>query len=200
MLPYKIGVGALLISAFTVAPKDRVVELTLPAGTHLSGTLVQTISTETTPVGSRVTLRTDETTVVGNAKLPAGMLVKGEVTEARRGGRVKTPAQVSFRFTSLTIEGREYPITTEPWSVKGKSETKNSLKKVIGGTVIGGVVGAVAGETKEGLVLGALIGTGAAVATKGGNITLPAGQRVEVSLAEPVTVQVRYANLYPDQH
>jgi len=86
----------------------------------------------------------------------------------------------------------------ETFRVTGKSETKNSLKKVIGGTVVGGVVGAGGGDTKTGLLLGAVVGTGVAVATKGGHITLPAGQAVEIRLAEPVSVTVRTTNAYPD--
>jgi NAD(P)-dependent dehydrogenase (short-subunit alcohol dehydrogenase family) len=70
--------------------------------------------------------------------------------------------------TRFAVEAmRRYQIVAEPFRVVGKSETKNSLKKVIGGTVAGGVVGAIAGNTSKGLLLGAVIGSGVAVATKG---------------------------------
>ena len=198
MLPLKIGLGVLVASTMAPVPKERTVDITIPAGTKLVGTLVQTISTETTPEGSRATVRTDEVTVVDNARLPAGILVRGVVAEAEPGGRVRSRAKITLRFEKLFIEGREYDIVTEPWTVKGKSESSSSLKKVIGGAVVGGVVGAVVGETKEGVALGALLGTGAAIATKGGNITLPAGQRLEVQLAEPVVVSYRYTSLIPE--
>ena len=196
MLITKIGLGVLIASA-SALPMEPVVDITIPAGTRLVGTLVQTISTETTPVGARATLRTEEVTMADNARLPAGLLVRGFVTETSQGGRVSSRAKITLRFERLTVEGRDYDIVAEPWTVKGKSESKSSLKKVIGGAVAGGVVGAIVGETKEGIALGALVGTGAAVATKGGNITLPSGQRVEVQLTEPVTVSIRYANLIP---
>jgi hypothetical protein len=196
MLIAKIGLGVLITSAYAL-PREPVGEITIPAGTRLVGTLIQTISTETTPVGARATLRTEELTMADNARLPAGILVRGVVTEASQGGRVRSRAKITLRFERLTVEGRDYDIVTEPWTVKGKSESKSSLRRVIGGAVAGGVVGAIVGETKEGIALGTMVGTGAAVATKGGNITLPAGQSVEVQLTEPVTVSIRSVNLIP---
>ena len=189
------AVAAVALSAMS-SPADR--RVTIPAGTRFVGTLRQTISTENTEVGTRVSVRTTEPVLVEDTRVPAGILLRGEVTEAKGGGRVRGESALSIRFTRLSLDGREYPIVVETFRVTGKSETKNSLKKVIGGTVVGGVVGAVAGDTKTGLLLGAVVGTGVAVATKGGHITLPAGQAVEIRLAEPVSVTVRTTNAYPD--
>ena len=75
--------------------------------------------------------------------------------------------------------------------MRGKSESSNSLKKVIGGAVAGGVVGAVAGDVSKGVLIGAALGTGVAVATDGGNIILAQGQQIAVRLAEPVTIRPR---------
>jgi hypothetical protein len=41
----------------------------------------------------------------------------------------------------------------------------------------------------KGAVIGGAIGTGVAVATKGNEIVLPAGQELRIRLAEPVTVR-----------
>ena len=43
----------------------------------------------------------------------------------------------------------------------------------------------------KGAVVGAAIGTGVAVATKGDQITLPNGQKLRVRLTREVTVQYR---------
>ena len=75
--------------------------------------------------------------------------------------------------------------------MRGKSESSNTLKKVIGGAVAGGVVGAVAGDASKGVLIGAVLGSGVAVATHGGNIVLPQGQQIGVRLAEPVTIYLR---------
>ncbi|HEU5217755.1 MAG TPA: hypothetical protein VFU23_03805 [Gemmatimonadales bacterium] len=199
MLAYRIGLAALVATGLSGMATGRDLQVTLPAGTRLVGALRQTISTKNTPIGTHVALRTTESLVVNDVRLPVGMLVRGEVTEVRSGGRVSGESRLSIQFNQLNVDGREYPIVADLFRVQGKSETRNSLKKVIGGTVAGGVVGAIAGETKEGLLVGAVLGTGLAVATKGGNLTLPAGQKLEVRLVEPVVVTVRSTSAYPQQ-
>jgi len=162
-------------------------------GTQFLGTLRQTLSTRDHIVGNRVEVRTTEPFRVEDVNLPSGLSLRGEVTEAKDGGRVSGESVLSIRFTRLAVDGREYQIVAEPFRIVGKSETKNSLKKVIGGTVAGGVVGAIAGNTSKGLLLGAAIGSGVAVAvaTKGGHIMLPAGRQLAIRLAEPVVVTLR---------
>lgn len=193
--PAALSILVLGTLAAMSAPRDR--EVMIPAGTRLVGALRQTISTETTPVGSRVAVRTTEPFVVDEVRIPAGMVFRGEVTESKGGGRVTGEAAVSLQFDRLILDGREYPIETRPFRVTGKSETKNSLKKLIGGAVAGGVVGAIAGDTKKGVLVGTVVGGGVAVATRGGHISLPAGQMIEIRLSEPVRVMVRTSNAYP---
>jgi len=188
-------VSLVALSAMSM-PRDR--EVTIPAGTRLVGTLRQSISTETTPVGSPVAIRTSEPFVVGDDRVPAGLMFRGEVTESKSGGRVSGAAALTIEFTQLDFDGREYPIEARPFRVVGKSETKNSVKKLIGGAVAGGVVGAIAGDTKKGVLVGTIVGGGAAVATEGGHIRLSAGQPLEIRLASPVRVMVRTTNAYPD--
>ena len=166
-------------------------DITLPAGTKLTGVLQEQISTKDNEAGDRVELRTTESFQVGDATVPAGLTLRGEVAEAKGGGRVSSRAKLAFRITQLEAEGRTYQVVTEPFEVRGRSESSNTLKKVVGGAVAGGVVGAVAGDTKKGVLIGAALGTGVAVATDGGNITLAKGQQIAVQLAEPVTITMR---------
>jgi len=166
-------------------------DITLPAGTKLVGVLQQKLSTKENKIGDAVALRTTESFQVGDATVPAGLILRGEVAEAKGGGRVSSRAKLSFRVTQLEVEGRTYQIVTDPFEVRGKSESSNTLKKVVGGAVVGGVVGAVAGDASKGVLIGAAIGTGAAVATDGGNIVLAEGQQITVRLADPVTITLR---------
>ena len=55
------------------------------------------------------------------------------------------------------------------------------------GAIIGEVV---ADEATKGAIIGAVAGTAIAVATKGDQIVLPAGQRLRVRLTEPVTLEL----------
>jgi hypothetical protein len=167
------------------------ISLTIPAGTQLTGILQERLSTKDNKVGDQIELRTTESFEVGDGRLPAGLVLRGWVTEARRGGSVRTRAKLAFRITRIEAEGRTYQVVTEPFEVRGKSESSNTLKKVIGGAVAGGVVGAVAGDASKGVLIGAVLGSGVAVATDGGNIVLAQGQQIGVRLAEPVTIYLR---------
>jgi hypothetical protein len=124
--------------------------------------------------------------------LPAGIVLRGEVTESREAGRVRTRAKLAIRFDELELDGREYTVSSQPFVVRGRSEGKSSLKKVGIGAVAGAVVGAVAGGgsgAAKGAAAGAVIGTGVAVATDGKDLVLPSGQMLSVRLNQPVTVR-----------
>jgi len=167
-------------------------EITIPADTRFVGGLRSAITTENASVGDAVEIRTTERIRLDDGTLlPAAMVLRGHVTESKDGGRVTGRAELAMRFDRLLVDGREYPIVTDVFRLEGKSETKNSAKKAIGGAVVGGVVGAITGNTKRGILIGAAAGTGVAIATKGGHIVLPAGQRIQVRLDEPVTVDIR---------
>jgi hypothetical protein len=184
-----------ILAATVIRGGNGSVEVTVPAGTTLVGALESTVSTERARVGDRVELRTTEPRVPGSGSaaraLPEGVVLRGEVTHAKGGGRIAGAPELTVRFTQLVVDGTEYPITAEPFRVRGKDDAKESALMIGGGTVGGAVVGAVAGDAVKGAVVGAVLGTGVAVATKGDQIVLPAGQRLRVRLTEPVTVTYR---------
>jgi hypothetical protein len=184
------AVTALAATAVTRSSNERTA--TIPAGTRLIAGLGQTISTERTEAGQPVRLTTADTISLGNGvTIPAGMTIHGEVTHAKGGGRIAGAPELTLRFDRLEVDGRDYRIATEPFRVRGKNDAVESVAEIGGGALVGGVIGAVAGDALKGAVIGGVIGTGVAVATKGNQIVLPAGQKLRVRLTEPVTV--RYA-------
>ena len=167
-------------------------EVTLPAGTRMTAALQHTISTEHGRVGERVELKTVEPMTIAKGRtLPPGILIRGEVTATRGGGRIAGAPALTIRFRSMEVDGKVYPITAEPFRIKGKNDARESAAEIGGGAVVGGIVGAVAGNTLKGAAVGAVLGTGVAVATKGNQIVLPVGQKLRVRLAAPVTVTVK---------
>jgi hypothetical protein len=96
-----------------------------------------------------------------------------------------------MRFTQLELNGKSYPVEAEPFRVSGKSDAAESAAEIGGGAVVGGVIGAIAGSAVKGAVVGAVLGTGVAIATDGNEIVLPVGQRLRVTLREPVTVRYK---------
>jgi hypothetical protein len=138
-------------------------------------------------VGDRIALRTVDPIHTGNdVTIPAELTLRGEVTHVKSGGRIAGAPELSLRFTALEVDGRSYEITTEPFHVKGKSDATESALAIGGGAVVGGVL-----RGAKGAVVGAAIGTGVAVATKGDQITLSAGQRLRIQVTQPVAVQFR---------
>jgi hypothetical protein len=160
---------------------------TIPAGSRLVGTLNHTVSTENSRVGESISLQTEEPLILSQGTvIPSGVVIRGEVTHAEGGGRIAGAPELTLRFPRLVIDGHSYDITADPFRVRGKSDLGESVAEIGGGTVIGAVVGGL-----KGAAVGAVLGTGVAVATKGNQIALPAGQRLRVRLAEPVTVRYK---------
>jgi len=191
--------GALMVAAVGVVAAAAVSrsgmrEGTIPAGTRVVAALQTTVSTKSSDVGQRISLITKAPIQLAEtADLPEGAVIEGQVTHSEGGGRIAGAPELTLRFTRLETGGRSYPIAAEPFRVRGKNDAAESAAEIGGGAVVGGVVGAIAGKTVEGVVIGAVLGTGVAVATKGNQITLPAGTKLRVTIAEPVTVKYKPA-------
>jgi hypothetical protein len=129
--------------------------------------------------------------------VPSGSIINGEVTHIDPAGRVAGGAQVALRFTELVMpDGSSYTIAAAPFRLEGKGDAKESALEVGGGAVAGGSIGAILGgkdDIAKGAAVGAVVGTGVAVATKGDQIVLPAGQRFRVTLTDPVTITTKPA-------
>lgn len=168
-------------------------EVTIPSGTRLVVALENTLSTETHRVGDRVKLQLAESLELdGETVLASGALVHAEVGHAKGGGRIAGAPELMLHFTALEVEGESHAIQAQPFWVRGNNDAAESAATVGGGAVAGGVLGGVVGgkdDILKGAAAGAVIGTGVAVATKGDQIVLPAGQRLRVVLTGPVTVR-----------
>lgn len=185
-----VGVAALAIASSVGGPRE--VDATVPAGTAFVAALGSTISTENGEAGTPVTLETSEDVSLGEGlMIPAGATIRGEVTHSQGGGRVAGAPELTLRFHQITVNGTDYPITAEPFRVRGRNDAAQSAAMIGGGGVVGGIVGAVTGAgTVEGAVVGAVLGTGVAIATEGDQIVLPRGQKLRVRLSESVVVRV----------
>jgi hypothetical protein len=168
----------------------------LVAGTSIVAALQSTLDTGKNHVGDKVELRTLEVVRVNEATVvPAGAMINGEVTHIDPAGRVAGGAELTLRFIELIMpDGRSYAISAVPIRLEGKGDAKESAIEIGGGAVAGGVIGGILGgsdDIAKGAAAGAVVGTAVAVATKGDQIVLPAGQKMRVSLSEPVSIQTR---------
>jgi hypothetical protein len=194
-IPAVLGVG--LVTVAVVAGNRERHKVTIPAGTAIVAALGHEVSTERSQIGEEVTLRTIEPLPVEDGEIPAGVVIRGTVTEARGGGRVAGAPELALRFTQLEVDGEQHEISAATFQVTGKSDAGESAAQIGGGAVAGGVLGTVLGGkggTLKGAVVGAAIGTGVALATEGDHLVLHPGQQLRIRLNAPVTVSYRPAS------
>ncbi len=165
----------------------------LPAGTNIVAALQGTIDTGKNHAGDKIALRTLEDVRVNEMMVvPAGATINGEVTHVDPAGRVAGGAELTLRYTELVMpDGKSYAISTVPLRLEGKGDAKKSAIQVGGGAVAGGILGGILGgkdDIGKGAAAGAVVGTGVAIATKGHQIVLSAGQKMRVTLDGPVTI------------
>ena len=180
----------------TPKPPPRVVRrLVIPEGTKFEFKLTTTVSSQTSRVGDRVNgvlaeaVRVDETTAI-----PAGALVRGQVTAAHPLPRIGGRASLAFSLHEIeTPDGRVYPIEAM-FARTGPSETAKDAATIVAGVVIGAVAGHQV-DDDQGRAIGGLagggVGTAIAASTEGKRIVLPSGTRLRLTLRIPVPVEVR---------
>src|SRR5690349_10614240 len=172
-------------------PPPRFREVTVPAGTSLSVTILSNLASNTSHVEDAVKASLAEPVVVdGVTAVPAKAQITGTVTDVKESGRVKGKASLALRFDRLIVRGETQRISSARVMLEAQDNKKSDVKKGGLGAGLGAVVGGVVGGGK-GAAIGAVAGgTGAILGTKGGEISVPAGTVVNVLLQEPFSVQV----------
>jgi hypothetical protein len=172
-------------------PKPAFREVTIPAGTSLKVSLATSLASDTSQVEDQVrgTLAND-LVVDGVVAVPAGAEIVGTVREARRSGRVKGRASITFQFERLMVRDETHAIRTAPVVREAEADRSDDVKKGAIGGAAGAIVGGILGGGK-GAAIGAGAGAGSAVlATRGDELRLPAGTLVTTTLRQPIDVVV----------
>jgi hypothetical protein len=160
-------------------------DVRVPDGTEIQIRLDQPISSKTARIEDRIQASVAESLRVdGRVAIPAGAEVRGVVQSVEQAERARG-ARMEMSFDSIVVDGRPVDIRSRVVSV---DEGRIDKKKAGLGAILGGVVGAVI-DGKKGAVIGAVLGgTGAVVATKGGEVELPAGTLLTLRLDRPINV------------
>jgi len=175
-------------------PQPEYQDVTIPAGTSLSIVLDTEVASATSKVEDAVRGHLGKAvTIKGMAALPRGTRLSGVVTDAKSSGKVKGLGSVAFRFTDVRVGDEVQRIHTSAVTRQAKSTKGKDAKKIGIGAGAGALIGGIAGGGK-GAAIGAGVGggagTGVVLATKGEEVTVPAGTTVTASLSEPLTVRV----------
>ena len=177
--------------------RARVQNVSIPSGTTMVVALDERLSTETHHSGDRFRARTTNAIVIDRATvLPAGSTVNGHLTNVEEPHRTSGKAQMTLAFDEIVdANGKTHSISAGPIVLEGKGDAISDEEKVAGGAVIGGIIGALSSKDKaKGAAVGAAArappGRAVALATKGGQLELPAGQQFQVELTKSLEMQV----------
>ncbi len=180
------------------APKNYVV----PSGTRLPLILHNAVTTRNAKPGDPVYLETLFPVVIDSRILiPAGSYIQGEITEARRPGRVKGTGEIRLRLNSMVLPngyavdfnaiptnagtgGNE--ATDKEGNIHGDTDKADDVATVLKSTGIGAGVGGIATQSAKGAGIGAgagaAVGLAAVLLTRGPELELPRGTTVDVVL------------------
>lgn len=174
-----------------------------------------TTKTYELPVGTKVSVRTEETIDSGKASegqtfaaevtqsvrdtsgavvIPRGANAQVIITSASQGGRFTKASDLALDLKSVAIDGRQYRISTVDIEQRGKEglgANKRTAQYSGGGAALGAIIGAIAGGGKgAGIGAGAGAGAGAItqVVTKGGSIKVPAETLLTFRLDKPLRI------------
>src|SRR6516165_7846414 len=99
-----VSFGAMLALAQQPAPAPEAADFTLPPGTKVPLSLINTVSTKHSEKGDRVYLETAFPVVsAGRIVIPVGSYVAGTITQIKKPGRVKGRGELYVRFDSITL-------------------------------------------------------------------------------------------------
>lgn len=180
----------------------------VPGGTHIPLVLHNAISTRSARPGDPVYFETLFPIMIdGRVVIPAGSYMSGEVTEAKRAGRVKGRAELGIKLTTIILPNSYMvDLNAMPSSAgSGGGETVNDEGKVVGdsdkasdaGTVIkstaaGAGIGGIAGGARGagiGAGIGAAAGLGAVLLSRGPDAELPRGSTIEAVIDRSIFLE-----------
>ena len=166
--------------------------VTIPTGAVIRVRISQPLDSGRSQPGQRFDgIVVNDITADGAVAIPRGAAVQGTVVDAVPSGALKGRGELSLQLTSVTLGGRNYPISSEIWAHNGGDKTVETVDKTAIGAGLGGLVGAAAAGGQGAAVgagVGAAIGLGSSAASGRGQVFIPAEGLLTFHLAQPVTV------------
>ena len=166
--------------------------VTIPAGQSLLVRMIDGVDSSKNHVGDvfHASLETD--LMVNNSVVARkGADVYGRLAEAKEAGHISGSAELQLELTRIIIDGKDYPVVSTDYSLRGKGRGSDTAKKVGGGAVAGAIIGAIAGGGKGAAIgagVGSAAGAGVQVFTRGQQVKVPSETLLEFRLQQPATV------------
>ena len=184
--------AAAAVAPRTPDPAAQYGEITIPAGQALLVRMIDGVDSARNHVGDvfHASLETDlyiSNTLVARK----GADVYGRLAEAKEAGHFSGAAELQLELTRIMIDGRDYPLVSSDYSLKGNGRGSDTAKKVGGGAVFGAIIGAIAGGGRGAAIgagAGSAAGAGVQVFTRGQQVKVPSETLLEFRLQQPAAV------------
>jgi hypothetical protein len=177
------------------APATRYETLVVPTGTSFIAVLETQLSTDASVTGDPFVATTVDPIIVdGKTLVPAGSRIDGVLRDVQASGRIKDRARMTLVFQEIVdYAGKTHAISAVPLTIQAASETRDDVLKIAAGGAVGAIIGAISGK-KNGALIGAAAGAGAGtilvLATKGEDVELVQGQKLNVQMNGPTSFVV----------
>jgi hypothetical protein len=166
--------------------------ITIPAGQSLLIRMIDGVDSSKNNVGDGFHASLETDLYVGNSLVARrGADIYGRLAEAKEAGHFAGSSELQLELTRLVIDGKDYPVVSSDYSLKGKGRGADTAKKVTGGAVAGAIIGAIAGGGRGAAIgagAGSAAGAGVQVFTRGQQVKVPSETLLEFRLQDPVTV------------
>ncbi len=173
-------------------PAAQYGEITIPAGQSLLVRMIDGVDSSKNQIGD-VFHASLETDLYLNNTLVArkGADVYGRLAEAKEAGHFSGSAELQLELMRMVIDGRDYPLVSSDYTLKGQGRGSDTAKKVGGGAVFGAIIGAIAGGGRGAAIgagAGSAAGAGVQVFTRGQQVKVPSETLLEFRLQQPAMV------------
>jgi hypothetical protein len=168
----------------------------LPVGTQISVRNEETIDSKKASEGQQFAaeVTTNVLDAAGDVVIPAGANAQIVIRSASAGGRIRGASDLVLDLASVSIDGRQYALSTADLQEKGRNgvgANRRTGEFAGGGAAIGAIIGAIAGGGK-GAAIGAGSGAGAGALTQiltKGTIKVPVESTLTFKLDQPLRVK-----------
>jgi len=168
----------------------------LPAGTQVSVRVEETIDSGKAVEGQTfpAEVTRDVLDGAGRVVIPHDSNAQIVIRSVSKGGKIRGAADLVLDLASVSVDGRQYQVSTADLAQRGKSgigANKRTAEFTGGAAAVGAIIGAIAGGGK-GAAIGAGSGGGAGAVTQiltKGTIKVPVESVLTFQLDQPLRVQ-----------
>jgi hypothetical protein len=192
-----IGAVVLASAVLSVSGQKRrkAPQYILPEDTIIRLRMNEQLSSKNAQVGALFTSTVVTPVYVrGLEVIPAGSIVRGQVTQVERASRKSQAGSINVTFTSLKLpNGVQYPINASlaasdsadnEGEVKGKSSKKRNARFIGRGMVVGGLIGG-----GSGVVTGGVFGAARGLIKKGEEAEINPGTEFDIILNRKISIK-----------